>query len=236
MPPLLVALFAAGIIALIPRKNSAPGAPTIVQTTPANNPPGILTSFAPPPIQNYAQIPSSAPIQTNQPGTSGSGVPAWSSNAQEFNNSPYMAAPAPSTRIPGFYAGPIGANLKPAYKSVKVPKSTRSSGCSGSCGSSCSGGCQNPSDCSVASQRNQDGGCLAPTMNALVRSAPPGVLESWIANMVSAGVDPYQAAQQNKYDQQNTAPNEEDITVPASPFIQGIGINNMRPIRSAIAG
>jgi hypothetical protein len=235
MPPFLVALIAAGIIWLIPRKNKVPGSPTIVQTTPSTSPPGITTGFAAPPIQNYTPTPSqptAPPLQTNQPGTSSSGVPEWTSNAQEFNDGLYSPAPSPGTRIPGFYAGPLSANLAPRYKPTKAPKTKQP--CSG-CGGSCGGNCQNPSDCSVASNRNKDGGCLSPTQGALLNSAPPDVISSWAANLVSASVSPFQAHQQFAFDQQDTNPQESDVTLPASPFIQGIGLQKGQPIRSALA-
>jgi hypothetical protein len=240
MPPFLVGLIVVAVGALAYKGNKVvAGIPTVVPTTPATTPPGITTSFAQPPIQNYPPPPSQSPnaappVQTNQPSPSSSGVPAWSSNAQEFNTSPYMAAPSPSTRIPGFYAGPISANLQPRWKRVKPPEIKQPK--SSSCGSGCGGGCQNASDCAVASARNNDGGCLAPTEGALLRSANPGVLASWYANVASAGATPFQAQQQNQFDVQQGNPQGDDYTVPASPFLQGIGINNMRPIRSAIGG
>ena len=238
MPPFLVALAVAAVIALIPRKNTVVGAPVAVPTTPVTGPVGVTTGFAQPPIQT--SIPSSVapPVQTNQPSASSSGVPNWTANAQEFNTAPYAPAPAPTSRIPGFYIGSIQANLQPIYTPVNVPVPAAQSSQSCSCGCSGSGcGCsQNPSDCSVASLRNMDGGCLAPTQAAQLASAPPGVLQQWAANLASAGVTAFQAGQQIQYDIQDTNPQGEDITVPASPHIQGIGISNRRPIRSAIFG
>jgi hypothetical protein len=238
MPPFLVALLVVGVGALAYKNRaSVVGAPTVQPTTPATTPPGITTSFAQPPIQNSAPSPSQSPnaappLVSNQPSPSASGVPAWSSNAQEFNTNPYGAAPSTFTRIPGFYAGPISAQLQPRWKRVKVPPIPKSQTVSPSCG--CGGGHQNPSDCAISSARNNDGGCLAPTEASLVRSAPPGVLQAWLANMASSGATHFQAVQQQHYDIQDSNPQSEDVTLPASPFLQGIGINNMRPIRSSI--
>jgi hypothetical protein len=233
MPPFLAALIAAGIILLIPRKNQVPGSPVVVPSTPSNTPPGITTSFAQPPIQRSIGSGSAAPpLVANAPGTSGSGVPQWSANAQEFNTNPYMNSPAPSTRIPGFYAGPIEDQLRPRWKSVKVPAGKTS--CSGGCGGSCGGGCTNTSDCGIAKQRNLDGGCLAPTQEAQLRSAPPGVLASWAANLASAGANGWNTAQQAQFDRQDTNPAGDDQSVPASPNLTGIGISTRAPLRSAI--
>jgi hypothetical protein len=238
MPPFLVALVVAAVGALAYRGNRrVQGAPTVVETTPANNPPGITTGFAAPPLQSTVPPTSynPPPIETNQPAASSSGVPNWTSNAQEFNTAPYMAAPAPSNRIPGFYNGPIASNLMPRFSPVRPPKIGKQSCSGGGCGCG-SGGCQNPSDCSVASARNQDGGCLAPTERSLVASAPPNVMANWIANLASSGVNPFQAAQQMQFDEMDVNPQGEDITPPAAPWIQSIGINRQRPIRSAVFG
>jgi hypothetical protein len=239
MPPLLIALAVAAVVALIPRKQTVAGAPTIVQTSPATTPPGITTSFAAPPIQSYAppaSAPKAPPLVANQPSPSSSGVQAWSSNAQEFNVNPYGPAPSTSSRFPPFYTGTIEDNIKPRYKLTAIPKSkTAKSSCG--CGDSCGhGSYSNPSDCQVAGLRNRDGGCLAPTQRSLVNSAPPGVLEAWVANLASAGVNVFQSQQQEAFDMQGNNPAGEGYVTPAAPNIQGIGISRWRPIRGAMAG
>lgn len=232
MPPFLIALGVVALAALIPRKSKVPGAPVTVQTTPATSPPGITTGFAAPPLANnfspayQASIP---PAQTNQPSTSASGVPNWTSNAQEFNTAQYGGSPSNLNRWPAFYPGPIQANLNPRYNRVKVPPVPKQQSCGCGVGASC--GCsQNASDCSVSSRRNMDGGCLAPTQRSLIRSAPPGVLQAWVANIASVGQTEFATAQQAAYDQQFTDPQGEDITIPASPHITGIGISS--PLRT----
>jgi len=249
MPPFIVAAIIAGVAALAyNRRATNPAAPVVVQTTPASNPPGIIGSFAAPPIAvsvdqagkiqgpPVSQIQPHQPVQTNTPGTSASGVPVWSSNAQEFNDGYAMASPAPGTRIPGFYTGPIHNNIRTRFRPVAIPKPAKSTECS--CGGSCgTASCANASDCASAKARNRDGGCLAPTRKAQLQSAGAmAVLRASAANLASSGVTDWMVVQQNEFDQQETNPLGFDQTVPATPFVsRSIGISPDQPLRTAFA-
>ena len=243
MPPFLVAIAVAAIAALAYRKNAISIPKVSVPTTPSNNPAGIITSFASPPvavnvnsagqIEGPSTIDSVPSLQTNAPGTSASGVPAWSSNAQEFVPVEYTPTPAPLRQVASSYAGPIQQNIQPRFRPVKVntPKPKTDCGCGGSCGS---GSCANPSDCASAKARNRDGGCLAPTSQAQLQDAGP-VLARWAANVASSGGNSWLDYQQRVYDMQESSPASSDVTVPASPFISGIGISPNKPLRTAFA-
>lgn len=103
MPPLLVALIAAGFVGLAYRGKRAainpPASPTVAGV---NSGEGILTGFAPPPIASEPSAPISTAIQKNSVSASASGVPQWSANAQEFNQG--GAARATNDPFPPPYA------------------------------------------------------------------------------------------------------------------------------------
>jgi hypothetical protein len=232
MPPLIIAALVAAVAFLIPRKRLNPALPVLIQT-PTAAPTGIAGGFTAPPVQasvNASNAPSTAPVQTNMPSAASSGVPAWSANAVEFAPDSYYASPSPQNHIPPYYNGPIQSNLRPPFTPVKisVPKTTGSS-----CG--CDSGHGSTSECSISQSRNRDGGCLSPTQQAAVKNTSPIALAAWAANMKSAGANLFQVHQQHHFDVQDVNPQGSDVTPPASPFLQPIGVSPRKPIRSAIA-
>ena len=211
-------------------KSKVTNATVVTPPTPPNSNSGgvgITTGFTPPPIQASVSAPVAPTKQTNAPGTSASGVPNYSANAQEFNTAPEYAAPGLNVRAPFYNPGQLAPIYSFTHKPATLPAGL-SKGCGG-CGASCSSGCMGASDCAIASERNNEQGCMVPTTRSLLRGTSPKILQNWADNISSAGGNVWHASQQLRFDQQQQNPQGEDTTIPAAATNTGIGLNYRRP-------
>ena len=233
MPPFLVALVVAGVAALAykrkPAGQSQPQTVVLQANSPANLPVGITSGFTQAPIQASVTAPLPNHAQKNVPSASGSGVPGTTPNAVEFQQSgDYQPAPG-AVRHPSYY-NPVQQEAPIQGLMKRRPQKPASNG--GSC--SCGGGHSNTSDCAISQARNRDGACMAPTRRTLLESAPPGLIEHWASMVQESGVSTFQNAQQLTYDAQQNNSHGEDVTLPASPFLTGIGLHYPAGVREPI--
>jgi hypothetical protein len=216
MPALLIVVAVAGIYFLLkPTGQNV----AVVQTTPGNGGVGITTGFAPPAVESGVSSPINSVSQKNQPSTSGSGVPDFSSQSQEFNSGPSTLLPSPG--FTSFYHPSQAGLLGPVASVAMKPASEGGGGCG------CGGGCQKKgSDCGNQKRRINDSGCLAPSRAKQIQNTPPVVFHSWARNIEGAGYDMEDAVNQHLYERQlDNPPNAyENFIPPTAPVTTSIGM------------
>jgi len=217
MVPLIVAAAAVGAALLVPKKQG--DVSQSVAQTPNDSAIGVNTGFATPTVQSGLVAPVPDSVTKNSPGSSSSGVPEFSAQAQEFQ--PAAAHPAPGLYFgPTFYETGQALTLRSKIQAASNPTITDSSK-PGGCG--CKGGGQSSGGI----------GGLAPARAA--QTAPAGLIAKWAANLSSIPVNPFAAGQQTTFDHQMAvAPVGPAATVshedgspssaPSSPFNTPIGL------------
>lgn len=171
MPPLLIALGVAAIYWFI--KGNQNGSP-LNGLLFAAGAPGITTNTPQPATTaDPATIATATGTVTNQPGTSGSGVPSTSSPQIPYQNpsTGFSIQPGMSMFRPFFSRSAL---IPPTGPSVQIPQPMSPSGRSGCCG------CARPSNCGSCGHADGRGSC----QRSLAQAAPGGkTLQAMGANI-----------------------------------------------------